>query len=349
MSSPFDHPWLSGIFGDAEIVAILSAETELNRMLKVEAAWTRALGLIETEVDTNPIADRITALKINPEELQSGTARDGLPVPQFVDIIKSKLRKTEIAYVHTGLTSQDVIDTALVLALCDVALVIENRLIDLNATFDAMEQKVEGNVSRAFTRMQPALPTSSVSIIKTWQRPLQNFQADLKQSVKNLAVIQYGGPIGTRSHALSDKLGAAFAKNLGLKDPGHAWHTDRSILNDFTALLTRIAGFMGKIGADICQLAALGSDHVSLSAGGTSSSMPHKKNPVEAEVLVALARYCATQMGGLQQSLVHENHRSGQALSLEWLLLPGLLVACGRSVALATNVVNSIETLGCKS
>ena len=61
--------------------------------------------------------------------------------------------------------------------------------------------------------------------------------------------------------------------------------------------------------------------------------MPHKANPVGAEVLVALARFNAAQVGGLQQAMVHEQERSGAAWTLEWLLLPPMLVATGRGAA----------------
>jgi 3-carboxy-cis,cis-muconate cycloisomerase len=74
---------------------------------------------------------------------------------------------------------------------------------------------------------------------------------------------------------------------------------------------------------------------VRLAGGGGSSAMAHKSNPVNAEVLVALARYNAGLVGTLNQAMVHENERSGAAWTLEWLTLPPMLVATGASLRLA--------------
>ena len=83
-----------------------------------------------------------------------------------------------------------------------------------------------------------------------------------------------------------------------------------------------------------------------LSGGGASSAMAHKQNPVSAEALVTLARFNATALAGLHQSLVHEQERSGSAWTLEWMLLPQMAVAAGSATRLAGSVVRSIEDMG---
>jgi 3-carboxy-cis,cis-muconate cycloisomerase len=87
-------------------------------------------------------------------------------------------------------------------------------------------------------------------------------------------------------------------------------------------------------------------DEIALAGGGGSSAMPHKQNPVAAEMLVTLARFNAAQLGGLAQSAVHEQERSGAAWTLEWLILPQMVVACGASLRLAGDLVSSIRRLG---
>ena len=74
--------------------------------------------------------------------------------------------------------------------------------------------------------------------------------------------------------------------------------------------------------------------------------MPHKSNPVGAEVLVALARFNAAQAGGLQQAMVHEQERSGAAWTLEWLLLPPMLTATAAALRTALDLAGSIESIG---
>ncbi|TIW46444.1 MAG: 3-carboxy-cis,cis-muconate cycloisomerase, partial [Mesorhizobium sp.] len=102
---------------------------------------------------------------------------------------------------------------------------------------------------------------------------------------------------------------------------------------------------LGKFGHDIALMGQAGTD-IKLSAGGGSSAMPHKQNPVKAEALVALARFNATQLAGMHQALVHEQERSGAAWTLEWLILPQMVVATAGALRLAAELAGQIESLG---
>jgi len=92
-------------------------------------------------------------------------------------------------------------------------------------------------------------------------------------------------------------------------------------------------------------MAKIGTD-IRLSGGGGSSAMPHKQNPVKAEALVALARFNAIQLTGMHQALVHEAERSGAAWTLEWLILPQMVVATAAALRLAAELAAQIESLG---
>jgi 3-carboxy-cis,cis-muconate cycloisomerase len=115
------------------------------------------------------------------------------------------------------------------------------------------------------------------------------------------------------------------------------WHSQRDRIGELAAFLSLLSGTLGKFGQDIALMAQNEVGEVRLAAGGGSSAMAHKSNPVGAEVLVALARFNAGLLGTLHQALVHENERSGAAWTLEWLVLPRMAVttAAGLSKALA--------------
>ena len=158
--------------------------------------------------------------------------------------------------------------------------------------------------------------------------------------------MQWGGPVGVRDPALPADTGRRFAETLGLRDPGASWHADRSMPAALAAELSLMTGAVGKLGADIALMALPDDGTLTLAAGGGSSAMPHKRNPVLAELLVTLARRNASDAGLMHQTLVHEQERSGAAWMLEWLTLPRMLVATGRSLAASIALVGTIERMG---
>lgn len=128
--------------------------------------------------------------------------------------------------------------------------------------------------------------------------------------------------------------------DLGIAEP---WHATRDPIVAFGSLLSLITGSLGKIGADVTLMTQTEVASIKLSGGGGSSTMAHKSNPVNAEVLVALARYNAGLVGTLHQALVHENERSGAAWTLEWLTLPEIIIVTGASLRLAIRLASQIH------
>ena len=119
------------------------------------------------------------------------------------------------------------------------------------------------------------------------------------------------------------------ADKLDLGLPERSWHSQRDGIGELADWLALVTGSLGKIGQDVALMAQTRSTKSALSGGGASSAMPHKQNPVKAEVLVTLARYNAALLGGMHRRMVHEQERSGAAWTLEWLVLPQMLMATG--------------------
>ena len=127
-----------------------------------------------------------------------------------------------------------------------------------------------------------------------------------------------------------------------------AWHAMRDAVVDYAGLLSLISGTLGKMGQDICLMAQQGVDEITLDNAGGSSAMPHKQNPVLAELLVTLARFNATQVSAMHQGLVHEQERSGAAWALEWMVLPQMAQATARSLAASIAICQAISHVGSK-
>jgi 3-carboxy-cis,cis-muconate cycloisomerase len=97
------------------------------------------------------------------------------------------------------------------------------------------------------------------------------------------------------------------------------------------------------MGQDIALMAQSEVGEIRLASGGGSSAMPHKHNPIGAEILVTLARFNATLVSGMHHALVHENERSGAAWTLEWMLLPQMAVATASALRTASELLDGLE------
>ncbi|TPK98440.1 3-carboxy-cis,cis-muconate cycloisomerase [Mesorhizobium sp. B2-4-12] len=346
--SPFDHPLLSALLGDVGAARHFSVEAEIEAMLAFERALAQAEA--ESGVITQDAASAITAVlaSFRPDTalLRSAAAKDGVIVPELVRQLRLAVSEPHGDKVHFGATSQDVVDTGLVLRLKSVVEHLGLLLTETVLRLVSLEERFGGRALAGMTRMQKAIPITVADRIAAWRTPLQRHQERLSEQSRRLLVVQFGGAAGTL-----EKLGgkgpavrAALAEKLGLADAPQ-WHSQRDALADFAGWLSLLTGSLGKFGQDIALMAQGGTD-IALSGGGGSSAMPHKQNPVKAEALVALARFNATQLSGMHQALVHEQERSGAAWTLEWLLLPQMVVATAASLRLAAELARQIESLG---
>jgi 3-carboxy-cis,cis-muconate cycloisomerase len=346
--SPFDHPLLSAILGDDETARLFSIGSELTAMIAFERALAQAEaaeGIIEKSA-ADAIAAALASFVPDMEKLRAGMARDGLAVPELVRQLRAAVGEPHAAQVHFGGTSQDVIDTALVLRLKPAVERFDRQLAELIGRFVAMNARFGDRSLSGYTRMQLAIPIQVSDRIAAWRRPLERHRQRLTEQSSRLLVVQFGGAAGTLEK-FGDK-GAALRKTLaarlGLGDAPQ-WQSQRDNLAEFAGWLSLVTGSLGKLGQDVA-LMTQGGGEIALAGGGGSSAMPHKHNPVIAEVLVALARFNATQLSGMHQALVHEQERSGANWTLEWMLLPQMVVATAAALRLAIELTGRIESLG---
>lgn len=349
MVDAFDHPWLSGLLGDAEAAAIFSPERQLAHMMSFEIAFTRALGVarvVPPEV-ADLVAQQLSQYVPDLVDLRAGTARDGLPVPALVAQLKGCVGANTKA-VHTGATSQDVIDTALALTLKEFNAMLSGRLAQLCETLDGLIARLGDAPLMGRTRMQAAVEITAADRLVTWVQPLRAHIVRLSEIAPRVECLQLGGAAGNRAALAenADFIAADMARALGLQNPARAWHAMRDGVAEYAGLLSLISGTLGKMGQDVCLMAQQGIGEISMAGGGGSSAMPHKQNPVLAELLVTLARFNATQISGIHHALIHEQERSGAAWTLEWMILPQMAAATARSLAAAQTLSHQITRIG---
>ncbi len=338
MSNVFEHPWLSGLFADPDVAVLWSPDAQMRHMLAMEGAWSTALGYPE-------LGAKVAAFTPDMDDIAAGTAQDGVPVPALVRQLKAAFGAEGI---HKGLTSQDVVDTALVLTILQTADLLDTRLDQLITALGDLNDRFGDVPLMGRTRMQAATEITVADRLSSWRFPHFHHRDRLRDLRPRIGHLQIGGASGDRAGLGEDapRLLAEMEAALGLPAGAKAWHAMRDGVGEFANVLSLITGSLGKFGQDIALMAQQGVDEVKLSGGGGSSAMPHKQNPILAELLVTLARFNATQVAGMHQAIVHEQERSGAAWALEWMILPQMAQTTGRALTAALTLTASIDALG---
>ncbi|WP_404420226.1 3-carboxy-cis,cis-muconate cycloisomerase [Thalassospira australica] len=345
--SPFDSAMLGNLFADAEITALFTDDAQIASMVLFEAALASAearAGVIP-EASANRIADVCREFRPDPATLAAGTASAGVPVPALVKALKAEVGGDDARYVHFGATSQDVFDTGLVLRLRDAVAIIRRRTRKLIKALIAQAETHRATVMIGRTRSQQAVPITFGLKAAGWLAPLVRIDQRIDTLCVDLFRLSFGGAAGTLA-SIGDKaieVERNLADELELPPTDMPWHSQRDVLVDFAAQLTALSGALGKMGQDLVLLAQSEIAEVQPGKGGGSSTMPHKSNPVQAEMLITLARFNAGQLGTFAQSQIHEHERSGASWLLEWLTLPQMIMATGAGLAQAVDMVPSLK------
>ncbi|WP_099865315.1 3-carboxy-cis,cis-muconate cycloisomerase [Pararhizobium haloflavum] len=348
--SLFEHPVLAAHFGDEAIAAHFRIEAEISTMLTFEMALAEAEaheGLIAPEAAV-AIVKACETFEPDFSALREGAARDGLIVPELIRELRKTVPAPHADHLHFGATSQDVIDTSLVLRLKMVIPMLTARLENLIASLQDLDERFSDNELVGRTRMQAAMPIPVGARLRAWLLPISRALDELEDVGPELLQLQFGGGAGTLDKLGENATGVAMRLGflLDLEVPRSNWHSQRDGVARFANWLSLVTGALGKIGQDIALMAQNEIGEIAMTGGGGSSAMPHKQNPVRAETLVALARFNATQLSGMHQALIHEQERSGAAWALEWMILPQMVVATGAATRLAIELLDSVESIG---
>ncbi|MFI6937770.1 3-carboxy-cis,cis-muconate cycloisomerase [Streptomyces sp. NPDC050418] len=301
----------------------------LQALLDAESALTRAQSAVgdvpSTAAEAVTAAARADAFDVQALTLRARAA--GNPVLALVSELKASVAQEHRAFVHRGATSQDIVDTAtmLVAARC-----LDLVLADLARSEVALARLAathRDTVMAGRTLTQHAVPTTFGLKAAGW-RSLVLDARDRVQTVRSALPAQLGGAAGTLA-ALggNPELVAAFARETGLAEPPLPWHTLRTPIADLAGALAFTAGALGKAAADVLTLSRTEIAEVAEGAGGGSSAMPHKANPVRATLIAAAARQAPALASILYGSLVAEDERPPGAWHAEWQPLRELLRA----------------------
>jgi 3-carboxy-cis,cis-muconate cycloisomerase len=335
------------MWSDPEATALFGDGAEIAGMIRVEAALARVqgrLGVIPAEC-ARIISEFCETAQIAPAALAAATARDGVPVPGLVAALRSACPDAGAAgWIHWGATSQDIVDTGLALrlsALCDLW---GARLAGVLAALADLAEAQADTPMAARTYGQDAVPTSFGAAVAAWGWPLIAAAEGLAGLRSGVARVSLAGAAGTLA-AMGPQgpaVRAGLAAELGLTDPGHAWHSGREGVAALAGWAGVVAGPLGKLGEDVHLMAQSGLGEVGIAGAGGSSTMPQKQNPIPAAVLSALARHVLALVPAVQGAGIHRQQRDGAAWFGEWLALPPLCLALSRALALAGDLAGRL-------
>lgn len=352
MNSP-SNQLFDAYFTAPAMRAIFCDQGRVQGMLDFEAALARAearVGLIPREA-VAPIEAACRADFYDFSALALAIATAGNSAIPLVKALGKRIAAASPEaerYVHLGATSQDAMDSGLVLQLRAAIGLIE---ADLAALGDALAEQAERHADTPLagrTWLQQATPVTLGMKLAGLLGAVTRHRQRLAELKPRLLCLQFGGASGSLA-ALGEQawpVAEALAVELSLNLPDQPWHTQRDRLVEFASLLGLVAGTLGKLGRDLSLLMQTEAGELFEPAApgkGGSSTMPHKRNPVSAAVLIGAATRAPGLVATLFAAMPQEHERSLGLWHAEWESLPELCCLVSGALQHALLVVPGLE------
>ena len=333
--------------------AICADTARLQRMLDVEAALARAeaaAGVIPADavaaIEGACRADRYDAAEIGQAAADAGN----LAIP-LVKALRTQVAREDSAaarYVHWGATSQDIIDTALVLELREALDALLDDLRRGASSFAELAERHRSIPLAGRTWLQHAVPIPLGLKLAGYAAALQRSSIRLERLRQEALLLQFGGAAGTLAALGTSGLEIAqgLGAELGLTVPDAPWHAHRDRIAEVAAALAIVTGSCGKIARDISLLmqTEIGEAFEPAAPGrGQSSTMPQKRNPVGASMVLAAATIAPQLTATILAAQVGEHERAAGAWQAEWPIIPALLLVTSGAVRAVAEIGEGLE------
>jgi 3-carboxy-cis,cis-muconate cycloisomerase len=342
-----------GIFYDEHVSRLFSAEKVIQYMLRFEGALAQAQakhGVIPALV-ASVIESCCQADFINKEHLIKDAALGGnLAIPLVKQLTaRVKEKDAEAAkYIHFGATSQDVIDTALMMQWKEACFLIAEHLEQLIEQLISLIRAHPDTVMIGRSFLQQARPITFGFKVSGWLDPLLRSQQSMQEMLKKGFMLQLGGAVGTLSgmHEKGRQVSATMGELLYLNNPGHSWHTQRDYVMRIATTLSILTGNIGKIAKDISLLMQTEIAEVMEPAAagkGGSSTMPHKRNPVGCVAILANTARIPGLIATLFSCMLQDHERATGLWHAEWETMAEIVQLTAGCVSKAVEITDGLE------
>jgi 3-carboxy-cis,cis-muconate cycloisomerase len=325
-------------FGTADMREVFSDFSLIKGYAEVEIALAQAearCGVIPREA-ADEIAARTDAAELDFEELQRQTDIVGYPI---LPLVHQMVRQCGEAgrYVHWGATTQDIMDTAVVLQIRKGLAIVEKDIEALREILSRLSKRYRDTPMAGRTHLQQALPITFGYKTAIWLAMFDRHAERLTQLKPRVLVGQFAGAAGTLASLGSKgfEVQAALCEELGLGVPVATWHVARDGFAEVVNFLSLVTGTLGKIALDIMVMASTEFAEVYepfVKGRGASSTMPQKRNPISSELMLAAAKAVRQHAGLMLDAMVQDFERATGPWHAEWMAIPESFVLTAGSL-----------------
>jgi len=325
-------------FGTPAMREVFSDYALVGRYAEVEIALATAeakCGVIPPEA-AEAIAKRTDVSAFDFDLLRQETDNVGYPILPLVHQMAGQCGDAG-GFVHWGATTQDIMDTAVVLQLRQGLRIIEDDITELRRILADLSRRYRDTPMAGRTHLQQALPVTFGYKTSIWLAMFDRHAERLAQLKPRVLVGQFAGAAGTLA-SLGDKgfeVQKALCEELGLGVPASTWHVARDAFAETVNFLALVTGSLGKIATDIMIMASTEFAELYepfVKGRGASSTMPQKRNPISSELMLAAAKAVRQHAGLMLDAAIQDFERATGPWHAEWIAIPESFVLTAGSL-----------------
>jgi len=329
MASMIDSPLFGGLFTTEEMRKVWSDETTIQKWLDVEAALARAeakLGIIPQR-HAREITRKARVELIDMEEMKRQLFHTHHPIMPLIRCFQKACSPEAGEFIHWGATTQDIMDTGAVLQLRDANDLVIRDLKETYRLLARVAKKYKNTVQAGRTHGQHALPITFGYKVAVWASEIKRHLQRIRQLSPRVFQGQFAGAVGTLASigAPGFKLQKLMFADLSLAVPEIAWHVARDTMAEIVFVYAMIGSTLAQVCNEIIGLqrteVAEVEEPFHMGKVG-SSTMPHKRNPMMSEGVMALSKLIHSQVGPALVDMIAENERDQRGWMAEWSFLP---------------------------
>jgi adenylosuccinate lyase len=351
-SHPFDFEIQANVFSTPEMTAIFAEQRRFERWLEFEAALATSqagLGIIPTEAAAE-ISSKANISALDLEAMREGYKKSRNSLMPLVTALRNACTGEHGEFVHYGATTQDVLDTGQIMELREVLRILFRDLKILEQSLRELIEIHRTTPMIGRSHGQQALPITFGLKCSVWLAEIRRHTERLIDLAPRLLVGQLSGAVGSMA-ALGEQ-GRQVARQtldrLGLAYSPVSWHTSRDNIAETANLMAMICSSLEKIANEVVELGKneIGELREPAPTGAVSSStMPHKRNPVLSQRVGVLARQVRALAPTITEAMVHEHERDGRAIWSEWLAMPQISIYTGTALNYIKQVISGLEVV----